>query len=165
MATVYQSAQIVAGKQPRVLPEGFVTTQINTFLNSTAFVINDTVQMVQLEANPSITANGPTITNVKVGMPAMDSSTGFTWVVGDSGSANRYITTQTGGQSSAGAIASITATQVAAFGYQPFLNSFGTYTTVSLSTYTVTIKVTAAATGTPTTGNTIVMAVDYTYDP
>lgn len=165
MATVYQTAQIVAGKSPKVLPEGFVITAYSYFLNSTAFVVNDTVQLITLEANPSITYNGPTISTVKVAMPPMDSSTGFTWVVGDSGSANRYITTQTLGQSGAGGYASTTSTQYAAVGYQPFINSFNTYTTASLATYTIILKVTAAATGTPTTGNTIVSFVDYTYDP
>lgn len=167
MATTYKSSQITAGKQPRVLPFGHITTQINTFLNSVAFVINDLVQMVQLEADPAIVgSNGPTISSVKVDMPAMDSSTGFTWVVGDSGTANKYITTSTVGQSSAGGVVSMNAQ--GGLGYQPFktdFGSFGTYTAVSLVLYTVVLKVTAAATGTPTTGNTITMEVNYTYDP
>ena len=166
MATTYISKQITAGKQPRVLPEGFICTQINTFLNSTAFVINDLVNMVQLEANPTVLGNGPTIKNVLVDMPAMDSSTGFSWVVGDSTTANKYITTSTVGRSSAGGVVAMNAQ--GGLGYQPFLSdfgAFGTYTAVSLQVYTVVLKVTAAATGTPTTGNTITMAVDYTYDP
>lgn len=166
MATVYKSAQITAGKQPRVLPYGIEVVQVNTFLNSTAFVVNDTVQFVQIEADPSITNNGPTMTGVQVDMPAMDSSTGFTWVVGDSGTANRYISTSTYGQSSAGGLQGIDVQ--GGMGFAPFLSafgSFGTYTAVSLQTYTVTLKVTAAASGTPTTGNTITAKVSYTYDP
>lgn len=163
MATAYQSQQIAAGKQPRVLPEGQVISQINTFLNSVAFVINDTVDMVQLEANASQNANGPTISTVKVGMPAMDSSTGFTWTAGDSTTANKYISTSTTGQSGAGGVVSLN--QVGGFGYQPFNASFSSYPTTSLSLYTVRVKVTAAASGTPTTGNTITMEVAYTYDP
>lgn len=166
MATVYKTAQITAGKQPRVLPAGYGVTQINTFLNSTAFVINDTVQLVQIEADPSITNNGPLISYVTIDMPPMDSSSGFTWVVGDSVTANRFITTQTVGQSGNGGIVNINAD--GGLGFGPFISafgSFGTYTAVSNQLYTVVLKVTAAASGTATTGNTITASVDYTYDP
>lgn len=166
MATVYKSAQITAGKQPRVLPEGVEVLQVCTFLNSTAFIINDTVQLCQIEANPSQTNNGPNITRTTIGMPPMDSSTGFTWTVGDSLVANRYITTSTLGQSSAGGV--VGTNNYLGVGYAPFLTDFGgfaTYTAVSLQTYTVVLKVTAAATGTATTGNTITAIIGYTYDP
>jgi hypothetical protein len=166
MATVYKSAQITAGVQPRVLPEGIEIVRIATFLNSTAFVINDTVQLVNIEANPAVTNNGPLITGTTIDMPPMDSSTGFTWILGDSGTTNRFITTSTVGQSSAGGIVSLNAD--GGLGFGPFISAFGafgTYTAVSLQTYTVVLKVTAAASGTPTTGNTITAKISYTYDP
>lgn len=165
MATTYNSAQITAGKQPRVLPLGVEVLQISTFLNSTAFVINDLVNLVQIEANPSITNNGPSITRSTISMPAMDSSTGFTWTLGDSVTANRFITTSTVGQSGAGGIASMN--NAVGLAFPPFLSAFGafgTYTAVSLVNYNVVLKVTAAASGTPTTGNTITAIIGYTYD-
>lgn len=166
MATVYKSAQITAGVQPRFLPEGLEIVRIATFLNSTAFIINDTVQLVNIEANPAVTNNGPLVTGCSIDMPPMDSSTGFTWTVGDTTTANRYITTQSVGQSSAGGIVGLNAD--GGLGFGPFISTFGafgTYTAVSLQTYTVVLKVTAAASGTPTTGNTITAKISYSYDP
>lgn len=165
MATTYKSAQITAGKQPRVLPLGMEVLQIATFLNSVAFVINDLVQLVQIEANPAITNNGPLITRTSIDMPPMDSSTGFTWTLGDSVTANRFISTSTLGQSGAGGIVGTNVD--GGLGFGPFISAFGafgTYTAVSLVNYTVVLKVTAAATGTPTTGNTITACIGYTYD-
>lgn len=163
MATAYNSNQISAGKQPRVLPPGMIVAQLNTFLNSTAFIINDTVNFVQLEANPSMLANGPTILDVQMDVPALDSSTGVSWTVGDSTTAARFISTQTLGRSGAGGVVAMNVQ--AGLGYQPFAASFNTYTTVSQQLYTIVFKITAAATGTATTGNTLTMEVDYTYDP
>lgn len=165
MATTYNSSQMIAGKQPRVLPLGVEVLQVATFLNSTAFVINDLVNLVQIEANPSITNNGPLITRTSISMPAMDSSTGFTWTLGDSLSANRFITTSTLGQSGAGGV--VGTNNTAGLGFGPFISaygSFGTYTAVSLVNYVIVLKVTAAASGTPTTGNTITAIIGYTYD-
>lgn len=162
MATAYQTQQIQAGKQPKQLEKG-VNQQVNTFLNSVAFVINDTVDLVQINADASLAVNfGPLVTGVSIAMPPMDSSTGFAWTVGDSGSANRYISTSTTGQSGAGGIVSMN--QYAGKGYAPFASTFSSYTTVSLQTYTVKLKVTVAASGTPTTANTIVADVVYNYD-
>jgi len=166
MATAYKSQQITAGKQPRVLPTGVEVLQVATFLNSTAFVINDTIALVQIEADPSITNNGPVVTRTTIDMPPMDSSTGFTWILGDSVTTNRYITTSTLGQSSAGGIVGMNSE--GGLGFAPFLSAFGafsTYTAVSNQVYTVVLKVTAAATGTATTGNTITAVIGYSYDP
>lgn len=166
MATTYISNQISAGKQPRVLPPGAIISQLNTFLNSVAFVINDLVNFVQLEAMPTVVGNGPTILDVQMDVPALDSSTGVSWTVGDSVTAARYISTQTLGRSGAGGVAQMNVQ--GALGFQPFLSAFGSFGTapaISNQVYTIVFKITAAATGTATTGNTLTMEVDYTYDP
>lgn len=166
MTTAYNSSKLQAGVQPRVLPPGVDIVEIASFLNATAFVLNDTLNLVKLEANPSISANGPTISSLVVAMPPMDSSTGFSWIVGDSNTTNRYITTSTVGRSAAGGIVAMN--NYLGLGYQPFVTdfgAFGTYPATSQQYYTIYATISAAATGTPTTGNTIIAKVAYTYDP
>lgn len=165
MATAYSGVEITAGKQPRVLPEGCEIVQIGTYLNAVAFVINDTVKLVQLQADPTFPGNGPSITSLILDVPALDSSTGIVTAVGDSGTAARFISGATVGRSGAGGIQGPNV--AGTYGYQPFLSdfgSFGTYTAVSNQVYTIVFKVTTAATGTATTAGTIALKVGYTYD-
>lgn len=162
MATTYIGSKAQAGVQPRVLPYGVEVSEISTFVITAAFVINDLVNFITLEANPSITGNGPTITGVTADIPSLDSSTGIVTAVGDSGTAARFITGSTVGRSGAGGIQVMNV--AGTIGYQPFASSFGTYTTVSLQLYTIVFKVTTAATGTAATSGTIALKVTYTYD-
>lgn len=163
MATVYLGSKMAAGVQPRILPEGYETIEISTFAITAAFVINDTVQFLQLEGNPSITNNGPVISSVTMDVPSLDSSTGIVTAVGDSGTAGRFISGATVGRSSTGGIQS--ANVAGTIGYAPFASTYNTYTTASLQTYTFIFKVTTAATGTAATTGTIALKVGYTVDP
>lgn len=160
--TVYIGSKLQAGVQPRVLQYGVETLEISTFAITAAFVLNDTVNFLALEANPAITGNGPTITGVVLDAPSLDTSTGIVTAVGDATTAGRFISGSTIGRSGAGGIQFMNV--AGTVGYQPFLSSFNTYTTVSQQLYTVIFKVTTAATGTAATTGTIALKVTYTYD-
>lgn len=163
MATTYQGPKITSGIPPRALPWGCETVEIGTFTITAAFVINDIIQLVKIASNPSVTGNGPSISSIVLDVPSLDSSTGIVTAVGDSGTAGRFISGATVGRSGTGGIqgANVSGT----YGYQPFLNSFGTYTTVSYSEYVIQMKITTAATGTAATSGTIALKVGYTIDP
>jgi len=162
MATVYTGSKAQTGIIPKLNHFG-TTTQISTFTITTAFVINDTVNMVVIPSDPAVpVTNGPVVNDVILDLPSLDSSTGIVTAVGDSGSAGRYISGCTIGRSGAGGVQYNNV--AGSIGYQPFASSFGTYTTVSYSTYTIVFKVTTAATGTAATSGTISLLVRYTID-
>lgn len=164
MATTYLGSKMQAGVQPRTLHQGYDTVQISTYTQpGVAFVLNDIVQFVQLESDASITNNGPVISTIVLDVPALDSSTGIVLAVGDSGSAGRFISGATIGRSGAGGIQGLNV--AGSIGYAPFASSFSTYTTPSLATYIIQMKVTTAATGTATTTGTLALKVAYTVDP
>lgn len=176
MATNYLTggSRMAAGVQARVLQCGYDTVEISTFnlatntpSSSSGLAINDVISFLQLESNPSIINNGPVISAVALDVPALDSSTGVVTAVGDgqvsSSFVARYISGATIGRSSAGGIQG--ANVGGTIGYAPFSSSFNTYTTPSLSFYTVTMKVTTGPSGTATTTGTIALKVAYTVDP
>lgn len=161
MATTYTTAsRMAAGVIPRAIYMGVPTLEISSFTITAAFVINDIVQFLKIPSNPAITNNGPVIHDVILDVPDIDTSTGIVLAVGDSTTADRYITGSTIGQT--GGIARMN--NAGALGYAPFASSFNTYTTVSYSEYIIQMKVTTAATGTAATTGTIKLAVSYTYD-
>lgn len=164
MATVYSGTKLAAGVIPKLLAHN-LTVELSSYNIATgsAFVINDTVQMVKLPSDASLTNNGPVITTVVMDVPALDSSTGIVWAVGDSTTADRYITGATVGRSAAGGIQGLN--NAGSLGYAPFSALFNTYTTISYQEYTITFKVTTAATGTAATTGTMTMKVEYTVDP
>lgn len=162
MATAYNSKQIAAGVIPKLNHFG-ITTQIASFTIAVAFVINDTVNMVNLQGDTGIPVNnGPLVNYVILDVPSLDSSTGIVTAVGDSGSAGRYISGATVGRSGAGGIQ--TNNVAGSIGYAPFAALYNTYTTPSLQNYAIVFKVTTAATGTAATTGTITLKVDYTAD-
>lgn len=161
MATTYTTAsKMVTGSVPRAIYMGVPTLEISTFAITAAFVINDIVQFVRIASNPSITNNGPVISDVILDTPDLDTSTGVVLAVGDSGTAGRFISGSTIGQT--GGIARMAVT--GSLGYAPFAASYNTYTTVSYAEYIIQLKVTTAATGTAATSGTISLGVSYTYD-
>lgn len=162
MATVYTGSKALTGIIPKLNHIG-VTTEIATFAITAAFVINDTVNMITLQSDVSVPVTfGPSINDVILDVPSLDSSTGIVTAVGDSGSAGRYISGATVGRSGTGGIQYNNV--AGSIGYAPFASSFGTYTTVSLQNYTIVFKVTTAATGTAATSGTISLLVRYTID-
>lgn len=163
--TVYLGSKMAAGIVPRSLPLGVEVTEISTYniAGGAAFALNDTVQMLKIASNPSVPGNGPSICSTVVDVPALDSSTGIIWALGDSTTADRYITAATIGRSAAGGIQGMN--KSGALGYQPFSASFNSYTTVSYSEYVMTFKVTTAATGTAATTGIITLKATYTIDP
>lgn len=176
MATAYKTgaSKMAAGIQPRNLPFCVPTEVFSTFnlannapASASGFAINDTVYFCQLEAMPdNPNGLGPTIGQMTIDVPALDSSTGIVLAVGDDSSgsfAANYISGATVGRSSTAGIQSINVH--GGIGFQPFVNSFGTYTTVSLLTCNIIMKVTAAPTGTAATAGTITLKASYTMDP
>ncbi len=162
MATVYTGSKATTGIIPKLNHIG-VTTEIATYTITTAFALNDTVNMVTLQSDASVTPNnGPAINDVILDVPSLDTSTGIVTAVGDSTTAGRYISGATVGRSSTGGIQYNNVS--GSIGYAPFASSFSTYTTVSLQSYTIVFKVTTAATGTAATSGTISLLVRYTID-
>jgi len=160
--TVYTGSKAATGYVPKLLHIG-VTTQIATFTITTAFAVNDTVNMMIIQGDPSVyTQFGPAINDVILDVPSLDTSTGIVTAVGDSGAAGRYISGATVGRSSTGGIQYNNV--AGSIGYQPFASLFSTYTTASLQNYTIVFKVTTAATGTAATSGTISLLVRYTID-
>jgi hypothetical protein len=142
MATTYTAAKVAAGIQEREVHTGVIAV-CSTYTITAAFVINDVVQMVKVPY-------GARIINCKVTVPALDSSTGLVWALGDGGDDDRYITGATTGRSGA---AGLTTTNTTTSEY--------TYTTED----TIDFKVTTAATGTAATTGDIVVTVTYTMTP
>lgn len=141
MATTYTTSKVAAGVQERETPTGVISVSASyDIATGSAFVINDVVQAVKVPT-------GARILYAKVTVPALDSSTGVVWALGDGGDDDRYITGSTVGRSAAGGVVVINTTA-----------SHYTYTTED----TIDFKVTTAATGTASTTGTIYVDVLYT---
>jgi hypothetical protein len=139
MATTFTSSKVASTVQEREF-HGGVNSISATYTITGAFVINDVVQMVKVPF-------GARILYCKVTVPALDSSTGVVWSLGDGGDDDRYITGATTGRSGAAGVSVInTAT------------SEYTYTADD----TIDFKVTTAATGTAATTGDITVDVLYT---
>ncbi len=175
MATAYTTgaSKIAAGIQPKTLAKGdvkvFSTFNLatNAPASASGLALNDTLYMMRLEADPSSPNGlGPTITSVVLDVPSLDSSTGIVTAVGDDSSgsfAANYISAASVGQSSTAGIQGINVH--GGYGKQPFSGLFGSYTTVSLLTCNIIIKVTTGPTGTAAITGTIGLMVGYTMDP
>lgn len=176
MATTYKTgaSKMAAGIQPRAFPYGMATEVFSTFdlsknspASASGFAINDLVYFLQLEADPALPNGlGPTVSGVTIDVPALDSSTGIVTAVGDDSSgsfAANYISGATIGQSSTAGIQSINVH--GGIGKQPFSGSFTTYTTASLLTCNLIMKVTTGPSGTATTTGVITLKCSYTLDP
>lgn len=166
MATI-NSDKISAGII-KMLPLGYTQHILATVAASAALGTTDVYNMVNLSSDASLTSGdgkstgGPTILGVNLGCDGIDAATSLSFSVGDSGSSTRYIATSTIGQSSTGG--RVSATKQNALGYQPFATpTFATYTTPSLQTYLIQVKVVTSA-ATALAGN-IRLLVDFTIDP
>lgn len=175
MATAYTTgaSKMSAGIQPKTLERGSIDV-FSSFnlansspVSSNGFSVNDTIYFVTLEGDASNTNSGygPTITDVVLDVPALDSSTGIVLAVGDDSSgsyAANYISGATIGRSSTAGQQLINVH--GGYGFQPFASAYGTYTTPSLQTCHIIMKVTTAATGTAATSGTIGLLVTYSMD-
>lgn len=159
--TTYNGTKMAAGVQPRALPSGAGVSVISTFLMTVAAALatNDLINMLNIGGNPAEVNPGPSILTVVLDTDQVDTGAGVVFAVGDSGSAARFITGSTIGQTGGYAGPNVAGT----LGYQPFATTYATYTTVSLQNYTPVIKATTGVT-TPKLG-TIRLKVEYTYDP
>lgn len=162
MAT-FSSDKITSGVI-KMLPLGYKQSILASCSVPTTQATNDICNMVRLEANPSgyenNKAGGPTITAVEVGTDDLDSGSLIVLDVGDAASATRFISgttiARTGGN--------FKGTLAPCMGYQPFASPyFATYTTVSLATYLMQIKINASA-ATAVAGN-LRLLVDFDIDP
>lgn len=143
MATTYQSPKAAAGIQEREFSGGVNSVSGSYDIASgAAFVVNDVVQMVKIPA-------GARIIYIKVTVPALDSSTGVVWTLGDGADDDRFINATGGvtGRSGAGGLNVINT-----------LTSEFTYTVDD----TIDFKIQTAATGTAATTGTITVTVVYT---
>lgn len=166
MATV--NSDKVSSGIIKQLPLGYTQSILGTAKASTVLGTADVYNMVQLGSDASLTTGdgnstgGGTILGVALGCDGLDAATSLSFSAGDSGSSTRYIATSTIGQSSTGGV--VRATAKNALGYQPFANpEFATYTTPSLQTYLIQVKVVTSA-ATALAGN-IRLLVDFTIDP
>lgn len=158
--TTYLADKMQAGVQPKVLPAGYGVKALAQISMTTSLLLNDIIQMLAIEADPANAANnGPVVLGAKLDCDALDSGSTLTLDLGDSGSAQRYLAASTIGQAGG----SVSSAKAGVTGYAPFSASYGTYTTVSYSTYVFQIKCHAA----PTTwaNGSLRVLVDYTYDP
>lgn len=141
MATTYTTSKTAAGVQEREFSGGVNSISASyDIATGSAFVINDVVQMVKVPL-------GARILDVQCVVPALDSSTGVVWAVGDGGDDDRYITGSTVGRSGAGGLVR-----------KGTVTGEYTYTADD----TIDFKVTTAATGTASTTGTIYLTVTYT---
>jgi hypothetical protein len=147
--TTYVAPKASSGVQPRlhlhedtIYSEFDIAAAVGTAAaggggaGGTGFALNDIVQMVK-------TCPGMRVTDVRVGIDDMDTSTGFVFSVGDGDDTDRFILVNTSGQ--AGGVARMD--NPVGVGYQ--------YTTED----TIDLKVTTAATGTAATTGKIRMIV------
>lgn len=163
MATTFASDKISSGVI-KALPLGYDQSILATAAAPASTGANDIYQMIRLEANPSgyeaNKAGGPTIQSVVLGSDDLDAATSLTLDVGDTTSAQRFVAASTIGQTGG----RFGGTLAPCLGYQPFASPFfATYTTASLATYLMQIKVNTSA-ATALAGNLRLM-VDFTVDP
>jgi len=154
MATTYVSTKAATGVQPRldvhddtIYCEFNLATAVATAANggggtgSTAFVINDVVQMIKVQA-------GTVVVGVYLSIDAMDSSTGLVTAVGDGDDDDRFLSGLTIGRSAA----------AGASGALAHTGHLYAYTADD----TIDFKVTTAATGTASTTGKIRLSVRVT---
>ena len=165
MAVTIQSDKVSSGTI-KLLPLGYVQSILATAAAPATTGANDIYQMVKLASNAALTSGdgsstgGPTITSVVLGADDLDAATSLTLDVGDASSATRFMSASTIGQTGGRAVATL----APALGYQPVATpTFATYTTASLQTYLIQVKVNASA-ATALAGN-IRLLVDFTIVP
>jgi len=145
MATAYTADTYY--QTNRIVSDGSDFSQYFKFTNSTAFVINDTVALCPIPNSAQVY-----VLEWMLAVPALDSSTGVTLALGDGTTANAFMTTTATGQSGAGSTLYSQANGVLGYlpvGYYPATPAPATGNAV------FTLKVIAAASGTPTSGNII----------
>lgn len=120
-------------------PAGQVYKAYGSYTITTAFVLNDVIEMVRVPA-------GARITGVTLKTSDLDTSTGIVLDVGDSGARDRLIDGATIGQTGGTSTALVSST-----------GNFYKYTTETV----ITVLVQVAATGTAATSGTIELAVEY----
>lgn len=165
MAVTIQSDKVSSGIS-KLLPLGYTQHILGTAAAPATTGANDIYQMVQLSSDASLTSGdgsstgGPTILGITLGAADLDGGSAVTLDVGDSGGATRYISGSTVGQ--AGGV--FPGTLAPCLGYQPFATpTFATYTTPSLQTYLILVKVNTSA-ATALAGN-IRLLCSFTIDP
>lgn len=154
MAVTYVSTKCGVGVQPRIdlhddtaYCEFDIAAAIATAANGgggaggTAFVINDVVQMVKVQAGSIIVA-------MILSCDALDSSTGIVTAVGDGVDDDRFITGATIGRSSASGLQGMNAHSGHLYQYT--------------ADDTIDFKVTTAASGTPVTSGKVRLSVRLT---
>lgn len=154
MATTYVSTKAATGVQPRLhnhddtsYCEFDIAAAVATAddggggAGGTAFVINDVVQMIKVQA-------GTVVTGVYLSVDSLDSSTGIVTAVGDDGDDDRFLSGLTIGRSSA----------AGASGAMAHTGHLYAYT----SDNTIDFKVTTAASGTAATSGKIRLSVRLT---
>lgn len=113
MATTYVAPKVASGVQPRsdlhddtVLSEFDIAAAVATAANggggagSTAFVINDVVQMIKVGL-------GTKVLSLLCSVDFLDTGTALVWAVGDGDDADRYIEGSVIGRSSAAGVQAI----------------------------------------------------------
>lgn len=166
MATI--SSDKISSGIIKLLPLGYSQHILATAAASAALGTTDVYNMVKLSSDASLTSGdgsstgGPTIIGVSLGCDGVDAGTTLSMSVGDSGSSTRYLATSTIGQSSTGGV--VAGAKTNNLGYQPFATPiFATYTTPSLQTYLIQVKVVTSA-ATALAGNIRLLA-EFTIDP
>ena len=156
---VYNGSKMAAGVTPRYLPSAAGVRVLSTFASAVALLLNDTINMMQLAANPVEAGNGPSVLGVTLDSDDLDTGAGLVYDVGDATVANRYISASNIGQ--AGGIARNNV--AGSIGYQPFSAAFGAYPTPSNQLDTIVVKINTAPAAWQ--AGTIRLLVDFTYDP
>lgn len=165
MAIVNTATKRLAGVQPRMLPTPSGIGVLSTIALTTAIALNDVVNFMDLASAPALSpvavGNGPTIMNFLLDSDQIDTngSPTLTYHLGNTGSAQRFLTSSTIGRT--GGV--VGPTKAGTIGYQPFAASFGTYPTASYLTTTIFLTIAAAA-ATAAAG-TVRLMVNISYDP
>ena len=145
MATTYKATREQSGVEPIYNVAGVVAV-VSSYTFAAALVINDLINVCEVPANSKVVGY-----YVDVPSTGMDTATALVWALGDTTTANLYITGSTVGRSSAGGIVGPGST-----GSQPG----------SLSVdYTVQTTIQFKCTTAPTTGvasGTITFVILYT---
>lgn len=157
---VYNADKMAAGLQPKVLPTA-AGVHVLASAALTALALNDTINMLQLEGDPTTAGNGPAIIGMILDADDLDSNGSPTLVlaVGDGVTADRFIGGSTIGQ--AGGVQYMN--KAGGLGYKPFGASYASYPSASHATYTIAVK---ATTGPATfQAGSIRLVTSFSYDP
>lgn len=157
MATAYSSAQAASGAAVQTPMTGVSATIFGSFTWAAAFVINDTVDLIQVP-------NGYRIVDLIFDTDQIDSATSLTLDLGDTGSSTRYLSANaTIGRSANGNTAN-----AASFGGGMLTGTLGqTYSIATTGGNPGTTKITLkihAAPGTGTTSGTMRLAAQIQQD-